>query len=207
MLGGARSGKSRYAEALAPRLGRGGPVIYLATAEARDDEMRARIARHQADRPATWMTLEAPIDPVSMLVSNPQADAGVVLLDCVTLWVANLLLASLPEMHENVAASQVEGASEQVYAAVDTLLTLYRQSAWSLILVSNEVGLGLVPPYPLGRVYRDVLGKVNARLASEADAVILLVAGLPLELKTLAAASESAIVRCLGLDEGTEPRV
>lgn len=197
ILGGARSGKSSYAEQLAPRLAHDRPVIYVATAQARDDEMRARIAQHQAARPAAWTTRETPLDVASALAATPAAStAGVVLLDCVTLWVSNLLLAASSESEPDVV-----GAERRVWRDVDALLALYRSAAWSLVLVSNEVGMGVVPPYPLGRAYRDLLGKVNARLAAEADAVVLLVAGLPIELKALTTAWERDAAQRLGLDD------
>lgn len=201
ILGGARSGKSSYAERLAPRLARGRGVIYVATAQAGDEEMRERIARHQAARPAEWTTIEAPLELARTLAAHPaSATAGVVLLDCVTLWVSNALLASSPETPAAESAPDAASAERRVWGEVEALLALYRRSAWSLALVSNEVGMGLVPPYPLGRVYRDALGKVNARLAAEADVALLLVAGLPIEMKALTTAWERAATERLGLD-------
>jgi adenosylcobinamide kinase / adenosylcobinamide-phosphate guanylyltransferase len=208
VLGGARSGKSSYAESLAPRLAHGRPVIYVATAQAGDDEMRARIAQHQASRPATWTTIEAPREPATAIAAGPAAAlAGVVLLDCVTLWVSNALLAASPDTPPDTAQDAADEqpntarAEKRVWSEVDALLGLYRSAPWSLVLVTNEVGMGVVPPYPLGRVYRDLLGQVNARLAAEADAVISLTAGLAVELKTLAAAWEREAAVRLGLDE------
>lgn len=204
ILGGARSGKSRYAESLAPRLAHGRPVIYVATAEASDDEMRSRIAQHQATRPATWTTIEAPRKVATAIAASPAATAaGVVLLDCVTLWVSNMLLATSQDAAQDGADDHIDstGAEARVWAEVDALLDLYRRASWSLVLVTNEVGMGLVPPYPLGRAYRDLLGKVNARLAAEADAVVALMAGLAIELKTLATAWEREAAMRLDLDE------
>ncbi len=169
--GGARSGKSRRAEQYAARLGL--PVTYIATAEAGDDEMRQRIAAHQAQRPATWATIEAPLAVASAL--RTLAPGSVALLDCVALLTTNLLLA-----HET-------DPEPVVLAEVTAFLAVARERTLSLIIVSNEVGLGLVPPYPLGRVYRDLLGRVNQQLAAAADAVYLVVAGIPVELKALEA--------------------
>ncbi|HEX8727044.1 MAG TPA: bifunctional adenosylcobinamide kinase/adenosylcobinamide-phosphate guanylyltransferase [Ktedonobacterales bacterium] len=186
LLGGARSGKSAYGESLAARLAGAAPVTYIATATASDDEMRDRIARHRASRPAHWLTIEEPLTPAIALRAN---SSPVVLLDCVTLLVANLLLDSASE--DDFATANFASESEaRVDRAIGDLLDAWRDHPATLILISNEVGMGLVPPYPLGRVYRDCLGRVNARLAADADIVLLMVAGLPIELKALAAAWE-----------------
>ncbi|HEX8034494.1 MAG TPA: bifunctional adenosylcobinamide kinase/adenosylcobinamide-phosphate guanylyltransferase, partial [Ktedonobacterales bacterium] len=121
--------------------------------------------------------------------------AGVVLLDCVTLWVSNVLLCTEQD------ATAASAAAVRVGSELDALLKLYRGAPWSLVLVTNEVGMGLVPPYPLGRIYRDLLGRVNARLAAEADAVALLIAGLAVELKALATAWERDMAQRLSLDD------
>ncbi|WP_198665552.1 cobyric acid synthase [Thermus sediminis] len=156
VLGGARSGKSRFAQRLA------GPFATLiATAEARDEEMAARIARHRAERPPTWETLEEPLDLVGAL---ERARHPTAVVDCLTLWVANLLERGLDPLAE---------ARRFLQAA--------RESGKRVILVSNEVGLGIVPENPLARRYRDLLGEVNALLAQEAE-VYLMVAGRPLRL-------------------------
>jgi adenosylcobinamide kinase/adenosylcobinamide-phosphate guanylyltransferase len=184
ILGGARSGKSSYAEALAPKLGR--PVLYVATAEALDDEMRARVAAHRASRPPQWATLEAPLNTGAALQTSPEAaGAGVILLDCLTLLVSNVLLSTegaggpdAPELDAGLARAAVQ-------AEVEALLQAHRALGAHLIVVSNEVGLGLVPPYRLGRVYRDCLGWANQSLARIADRAILMVAGLPVDLKAL----------------------
>lgn len=176
ILGGARSGKSSYAEQLAQQ--RGQRILYVATAQAWDDEMKTRIAKHQAERPAHWQTLEAPLD-VGAAITTAQASMhqlDVVLVDCLTLLANNVLMA-LPEPVEAVAA---ENALRQ---EIDALLTAYQASSASWILVSNEVGLGIVPAYPLGRVYRDALGRANQQLAVAADEVLFMVAGLPMRVK------------------------
>ena len=174
ILGGARSGKSSYAEKLALELG-GPDVLYVATAQAGDDEMRARIAAHRAARPEGWRTLEAP-SLVTGWRPTELGDARVVLLDCVTLLASNALLAAGggPSIQEGEAA---------VAREIDALLAAYQAGTATWIMVSNEVGLGLVPPYPLGRVYRDALGRANQGLAAAADRVLLMVAGLPLTVK------------------------
>lgn len=188
ILGGARSGKSSYAETLAARMAGGEPVTYVATATASDDEMRERIARHRESRSSAWRTIEAPYDPASALAASRATEAsGVILLDCLTLLVSNVLLGG---SHAEFDPDRFDprAAERRVEQTIAALLEAYRSGARSLILVSNEVGMGLVPPYPLGRVYRDVLGRVNARVAAEADAVLLMIAGLPVEIKALAAA-------------------
>jgi adenosylcobinamide kinase/adenosylcobinamide-phosphate guanylyltransferase len=175
IIGGARSGKSTHALRLAAASG--ADVLFLATAEPGDGEMTAKIARHQAERPAHWRTLEAPRAPAAALAQVPAA--SVVLLDCMTLWVSNLLLAE-------------DASWEAAAAELDALLAWYRTGAARLIVVSNEVGLGLVPADPISRKYREWLGWFNQRLAAEADRVYLLVAGLAVDVKRLAVNRASA---------------
>ena len=199
LLGGARSGKSAYGETLATQLAGESPVLYIATATASDDEMRQRIARHQASRPAHWLTVEEPQNPANALHASP---APVALLDCVTLLVANLLLANVDVPDNLDETSLANGETEKGEALVDhaigDLLDAWRAHSSTLILISNEVGMGIVPPYPLGRIYRDCLGRVNARLAAEADTVLLMVAGLPIEIKALADAWQREAARRFG---------
>lgn len=167
VLGGARSGKSAFAQRLARHLG-GDDVLYVATAEAGDDEMRQRIAQHRRERPATWRTLEV-AQRVGESIMAQDSERGVVLIDCLTLLVSNAMLASAGD---DAASREVEG-----------VLGACRRSAATFIVVSNEVGLGLVPDNRLGRRYRDALGRANQELAAVADNVYLMVAGLPLELR------------------------
>lgn len=183
ILGGARSGKSRLAEELAGRLGR--RVLYLATAEAGDAEMARRIVQHRERRPPNWRTAEAPVR-VGAALRREAGDADVVLLDCLTLLASNLLLQLGDEPKEQVAARLIEGE-------LDELLAAYEAGSASLIVVSNEVGWGLVPPYPLGRVYRDLLGWAHQRLAARADGVYLVVAGIPLDLVKLGTRIEEIV--------------
>jgi adenosylcobinamide kinase / adenosylcobinamide-phosphate guanylyltransferase len=175
ILGGARSGKSGFAERLARE--RGGSVLVVATATAGDAEMARRIAAHRAARPAAWRTLEAPVAVAERLAAAEPADT--IVLDCLTLLVSNLLLA-----HEAAGAVAGEAAVQaRVEAELDQLWAGFAAGEATWLVVSNEVGLGLVPPYPLGRRYRDLLGLANQRLAARADRVYLMVAGLPLALK------------------------
>lgn len=172
ILGGARSGKSTYAENLARE--QGGSVLYVATAIAFDEEMRVRIARHRAERPSHWQTLEAPTQTGFAISQAPPTD--LILLDCLTV-LANNIIAPMPEPIDGAAAESA------LNAEIDALLAAYEASGGEWIIVSNEVGLGIVPSYPLGRVYRDALGRTNQRLAAAADRVLFLVAGLPMTVK------------------------
>lgn len=186
LLGGARSGKSTYAERLAAQFG--DRVLYVATAQAGDEEMPARIATHRQTRPTIWRTIEAPTgvgEAVRAALASGAVDA--VLLDCLTLLVSNVILQGVVE--EDLDRVDGVAAQEQVEVELDGLLDVFRAGDVPWIVVSNEVGCGLVPPYPLGRVYRDLLGWANQRLAAEADQVYLMVAGLPLDIKALSAAA------------------
>ena len=185
ILGGARSGKSDFAERLAADSGR--PVLYVATMEPGDDEMRDRIARHRASRPAAWRTLEAPRDLARQIAGAAQA-GDFVILDCLTLWLTNLLLDLLPDA-EQPRTEDLPAALDRVAAEVESLLDWGRSHAGDVAVVSNEVGMGLVPPYPLGRVFRDALGAANRRIAAHADETYLLVAGLVFPLRALGATS------------------
>ena len=173
ILGGARSGKSRYAERVAPRLGR--RVLYVATAQPGDEEMAARIAAHQAARPKDWTTLEAE-RLVGGAILSAKAEYDVILIDCMTLLVANVV----GQLAEPVDQAAAEAA---LNSEIDGLLDAYAARAAHWLVISNEVGLGVVPPYPLGRLYRDALGRANQRLADAADNVLFMVAGLPMAVK------------------------
>jgi adenosylcobinamide kinase/adenosylcobinamide-phosphate guanylyltransferase len=180
ILGGVRSGKSAYAEALASRLGR--RVFYIATAEALDDEMRGRVATHQARRPPDWRTLEVSLHVGATLQAMLDVmEADVLLLDCLTMLVSNVILSTGVDGTQR----QVDEAWAAVHAEVEALLAAHDLLGMPLIVVSNEVGLGVVPSYALGRIYRDCLGWANQALARVADRVIYMVAGLPVDVKAL----------------------
>jgi adenosylcobinamide kinase / adenosylcobinamide-phosphate guanylyltransferase len=162
VLGGARSGKSRYAESLIAALPP--PWIYVATAEAGDEEMAARIQVHRQRRGASWRTIETPRDVAAALATGTTMP---VLVDCLTLWLSNLMLAAA-NIDEEI------GCLEKALAAASA----------PIVLVANEVGSGIVPDHPLGRRFRDLQGMLNQRIAARADRVVLMVAGLPLAVKT-----------------------
>ncbi len=179
ILGGARSGKSSHALALARQRAR--QVVFVATATAGDAEMAARIARHRTERPAHWETRELPHHVGAALeAAPPQAD--LLLLDDLTLLVSNVLLTTLGEADPADLAAQ-ETTRRAVEDEIAALLRAYHRLPQAWIVVSNEVGCGLVPPSPLGRLYRDLLGWANRCLAAEADEVLLMVAGIPMQVK------------------------
>jgi adenosylcobinamide kinase/adenosylcobinamide-phosphate guanylyltransferase len=163
VLGGARSGKSRHAQALAECMAPN--RVFIATAQAFDAEMRERIARHQADRDASWLTVEAPIDLAETILQH-QDESGVLLIDCLTLWLSNLLLAD-----------------QDVEPALNALVTAVQEATVPIIFVSNEVGYGIVPDNALARRFRDAAGQLNQRLSAICDATVLVVAGNPLPIK------------------------
>jgi adenosylcobinamide kinase / adenosylcobinamide-phosphate guanylyltransferase len=171
VTGGARSGKSTYAEGLASRLG-GDRVLYIATAEALDNEMQERIAAHRQRRPAGWKTIEAYRDAAVVIAEQA---APVVLLDCLTLLASNAYLT----------ADDGSGSSAAVEAEINALLKAANQSDGDLIVVTNEIGMGVVPATPLGRGFRDALGWANQQIATAASTVTLLVSGIPMTIKSV----------------------
>lgn len=181
VLGGVRSGKSRFAQELAQRLG-GEDVLFVATAEAGDAEMSRRIDHHRRSRPAAWKTLEQPRETGRALLELEDSPP-VILVDCLTLLVSNLLLQS---------DGDAETAERRVSAEIEALIAAARQRSATMIIVSGEVGQGLVPESPLGRMFRDLLGWANQSLAAEAEATYLMVAGLAVEVKSLARSVEAA---------------
>ncbi|MYE54168.1 MAG: bifunctional adenosylcobinamide kinase/adenosylcobinamide-phosphate guanylyltransferase, partial [Chloroflexi bacterium] len=177
ITGGARSGKSGFAEKLAMQ---GKCVLFVATAEALDDDMARRIAAHRISRPSAWDTLEEPRALPQAILRETAASTTLydtIIVDCLTIWVSNLLL-----LHEGSA-----DAEARILEAAGKLLDVHQSSDARWIVVTNEVGLGVVPPSSLGRMYRDTLGRVNSLVASRADKVYLMAAGLALDLRALGA--------------------
>lgn len=175
IIGGARSGKSTHAQQLAEQ--RGGKVVFLATATANDDEMSERIERHRKERPTEWLTLEIPHGIANMLTRQP-LQANCVILDCLTLLVSNVMLLGLTDVdHPDESA-----AHKRVEEELTSLSQFIQTSPADWIIVSNEVGLGLVPPFPLGRIYRDLLGFANQQIASLSNEVYWMVAGIPVPI-------------------------
>jgi adenosylcobinamide kinase/adenosylcobinamide-phosphate guanylyltransferase len=174
LVGGARAGKSALAADFARRWE--GPVAYVATAEARDEEMRSRIEMHRAGRPAEWTTVEEPLQLREVLVGLD--DGALAVVDCLTLWVANLL---------------ERGDTEQeIVAEAVAVAAAARARAAPVLVVTNEVGLGIVPATPSGRAYRDLLGRVNSTFVEHADRAALVVAGRLLQLDSPAALEDWA---------------
>ncbi|HEY8875710.1 MAG TPA: bifunctional adenosylcobinamide kinase/adenosylcobinamide-phosphate guanylyltransferase [Desulfosporosinus sp.] len=194
ITGGARSGKSRFAELMAAHTKR--PVIYIATAQILDEEMALRVKKHQLQRPSTWRLIEEPLKIRDTLLQLKDED-GVILLDCVTLWLTNLLLAKQAQPTKPSCADGEEfplnlqhdhdvfnnEVEPQILDIVKDVALLARDIKPQVIFVSNEVGQGIVPEYPLSRAYRDLAGRGNQILAQSADQVYMVVAGLPMEIK------------------------
>ncbi len=166
ILGGARSGKSRFAQTLAAK---GRHVAFIGTARPSDTEMRRKIAYHRSERPASWKTIDAPVKLAEAIASRC-SDIDVILVDCLTVYVDNIMDAR-------------RGNSQKIQKDLDALCQEIQRSQCSIILVSNEVGCGIVPAFRSGRRYRDILGQLNQRVATIADRVIMMVAGVPLTVK------------------------
>ena len=171
VLGGVRSGKSAFAEGLAGQAK--GPVLYLATGLAIDEEMEERIRRHQQSRPSHWITIEEPLDLAGALTKV----SGSVLIDSLDLWLANVMME-----HKTLSTDELEKA---VLCRLDGLFKVIDKASAAFTLVSSEVGLSLVPMEPLGRRFQDLLGTINQRVAAQADRVFMVVAGIPTQIKGL----------------------
>lgn len=168
LVGGARSGKSTLAVQLGERFE--GPVTFLATAEPFDDELRERVAHHRDERPADWVTVEEPVDLTTAVASVP--DDHLLIVDCLTVWLAN-------SFHRVMPPPEILRSADDMVAAI---VARRGRGAAPTVVVSNEVGMGIVPETAMGREYRDVLGRVNQTVAAAADTTLLLVAGRALRL-------------------------
>jgi len=169
VIGGARSGKSRFAQSLGVTAER---VVYIATARVEDAEMAARIAQHRQTRPAHWTTIEEPLE-ISSAIERHSADCDFLLLDCLTLWLSNFCWD-----HREIGEANIQAAAFQEVARVAAA-----SAASKVVLVTNEVGCGLVPESPVGRSFRDLQGWVNQEAARSADWVYHVVAGIPAAIK------------------------
>ncbi len=174
ITGGARSGKSTFAEKIAEYSGK--KVTYIATAEALDDEMAARISEHRKRRPASWATIEEPYLVTSALEEVGRQD-GVVMIDCLTLLISNLLFSP--------SAKGGQPSQQEVLSEMTDLARSARDSRADVVIVSNELGLGVVPEYPQARLYRDLVGWANQMMAKEADHAYFLISGMALDIKAL----------------------
>ena len=184
VLGGTKSGKSSFASHRAEEREHLGGVAYLATARAGDEEMRMRIRRHQAERPVHWLTVEEPEDPAAYFRSlNDEDGPATVLLDCLTLWLTNLL-APLGDEPDRVRALETgTAAAADLIEAVKAWENALPKGRRLCIMVSNQVETGLISPWPLGRIFQDLAGLTHQAVAADADEVYMTAAGLPLQLK------------------------
>jgi len=180
ITGGARSGKSRFAENLARGLQ--GPVLYVATAQIFDEEMKIRVRKHRESRPAEWDTLEAYRGLGKTISSQDQKYCGI-LIDCITIMVTNLMW-EIPEIQaEEFTVQNIEKAEFFIMEEVKDLVEGTFRMESTVIMVTNELGSGIVPEYPLSRAFRDIAGRVNQYIAAHADEVYLVVCGIPLRIK------------------------
>ncbi len=177
IIGGARSGKSHFAQELALRSAK--PVLFVATAVAGDEEMRQRIEEHRRTRPAAWSTLEVTTHVGNQIWQN-SGGAQVIIVDCIALLVNNIFCQYIDQAGEPIDASIIE---KEVTSEISELVGCINHTDASFIIVTNEVGMGLVPANKVGRLYRDLLGKANQLLAEQADEVYLIATGLPVRIK------------------------
>jgi len=184
VTGGARSGKSLFAEQYA--IAQGGHTAYIATAQIYDKEMESRVARHRARRADHWQTFEAPYD-AHQAIELAAKEAKIILFDCLTLYTSNLLLAP-------TTAEQPEEKFQYIMAQIDKLLSSARASQAIVLFVTNEVGMGIVPDNALARQYRDIAGSVNQKVAANADEVYLVISGLAVEIKKMAVSVNKEVV-------------
>lgn len=194
ILGGARSGKSTFAEKIAKKLG-GEQVSYIATAEALDQEMQERIELHQSQRSKKWDTIEEPKE-VSKVIKRVE-NSRTILIDCLTLFISNLLLEKENLKNENNLEIKNK-LEDEIINEVKEIIDIARKKHMNLIIVSNEVGQGLVPSYELGRLFRDISGRANQMMAQKADKVYLTIAGFALDLNELNKNNQADILKDLG---------
>jgi len=179
ITGGARSGKSSLGEKLAKEAGL--EVLYIATAIPFDEEMKLRIKKHRETRPSNWETVEAYKD-LDMALSDKINYKNAVLLDCITVMVSNLMLEKAMDW-ENISVEEIDEVEARVIEEINKLIDIAKKSETIFILITNELGMGVVPPSMLGRSIRDIAGRVNQLLAKQADEVYFCVSGIPMKIK------------------------
>ena len=180
ITGGARSGKSTYAEKLAKEVNK--KVLYVATSIPFDEEMRERVKKHKERRPSNWDTFEGYKDLKHIFI-NPNLDFDVVLLDCITIMVTNLIFEKTGEDIESFSEEELNGLESEILKEVAEFLDAAQKTTKTIILVTNEIGLGIVPEYKLARVFRDIAGRVNQYIANRAQEVYLVVCGIKVKVK------------------------
>lgn len=180
VLGGARSGKSSFAESLAGDLGQ--QVGYIATAKVTDEDMRYRIEKHKEQRPSHWVTFEAYKGFETLKQSENWSACDTFLLDCVTIMVSNIMFEADVD-YDTTTVEEISRVESTVHSGIESLFETFSNTEKNLILVSNEVGLGLVPSYRLGNYFRDIAGRVNQKIAREANDVYFVVSGIPIKIK------------------------
>lgn len=197
VLGGVRSGKSRFAQDLAAKIG-GDDVLFVATAETLDEEMVQRVEHHRRARPSKWQTIEQPMG-TGVALQQCESLPLVTLVDCLTLLVSNILCAA------DVDAFSIDELLRRVESEVDTLIDIATRQPKHLIIVSGEVGLGIVPEHAMGRTFRDLLGWANQRIAKSATRTLWMVAGLPMDITELSASLEHTAAKLLKTIESRRP--
>ncbi|MEN1759807.1 bifunctional adenosylcobinamide kinase/adenosylcobinamide-phosphate guanylyltransferase [Anoxynatronum sibiricum] len=190
VTGGARSGKSRFGEGLFKK--KSDKVLYIATAKAYDDEMRLRIQRHRQQRPSSWETLEAYYGFRQCLPAWQGKVEGII-LDCITLMITHLMLENAPENWESLTPEALTALEARVDREMNELVKVLREMQVPAVLITNEVGMGIVPGDKMSRDFRDIAGRVNQRLAEAADQVFLVVSGIPLCLKNAASTDPTTL--------------
>ena len=197
ILGGARSGKSSFAEKIAENLGKK-EVVYLATAQALDQEMEERIKHHQNQRPKDWKTVEEPIEVNKVLESIEKGKT--VLMDCLTLYISNMILKKEELNDDENNLQQKVNIEKEIIEEIEKIITTAQARDLNLIIVSNEVGQGVVPNNELGRLFRDIAGRANQFTADKVDKVFLTVAGFPLDIKDISLKNKSDFLENLKED-------
>lgn len=180
VFGGTRSGKSAYAEKIC--IEESGEVVYLATAIALDEGMRSRIKKHQSQRPQTWNTIEMYKSFYLLEREEVFKKANTILLDCITVMVSNLMFEKY-ESYDDLSQEAVDRVENEILDEIKNMLVFFKMQNKHFVIVSSEVGMGLVAPYKSGNVYRDIVGKANQMIAAESNSVYFVVAGIPMKIK------------------------